>query len=510
VHVVQQHGGASRDESLSVGAADSPAEHEADDVAARVARGAPVGVRRRGPASVLRRQLSCPELIAPTDTQAVRGIGTPAHDAIEQHVRSTVGSSFWKQPIPGASSTPGRTEDRDERRRRSRTGTERVSPQVIGGRAGPGTPDLGLRDGRTLEVAEVKPAILSYGPVGGLIEGEAQLLRYVLAGNSRENRPWRADQRPRVDLVSPMQPSRVTWPRSLTTADGRRIAAGWCLPGLVGYRPLSAEEAETIVCGVSDRAGIDRFLNLALGSAQATVDRFIDESVDPLLTRRIQTLSIREGVTLLARYARGALRNFVASQLPVSPDVLLDVVPGGDVLRMLGDDEVVDAAATWIEEQVKDVAALRAIVLQVKTELLTRVRQQLKQRLRTYLQETLTAVCAAAAVGAVVSVAQLLKRLAQDMVRMFGEAVVTVAVEWATAVAAALAKAILTGILVAIAIAVLLFFLPEIVVALAAAGEFLVAAGGAAAALGPRLAPMIENLVDVVLRTAPALQGATP
>src|SRR5207253_2828871 len=120
------------------------AEREADHIAERVVRGEAVTVRERGSADIIRRQLSCPELIGPTDTEAIRGIGTPAHDAIEANFRGVVGANFWRRQIPGATARPQRTEDPDVRRRRSRTGTERVDPQVIDGR-GPGTPDLGLR-----------------------------------------------------------------------------------------------------------------------------------------------------------------------------------------------------------------------------------------------------------------------------------------------------------------------------------------------------------------------------
>jgi hypothetical protein len=523
-HVVQQHGSAAAQAKLTVGEAGSPAEREADLAAEQVARGGAVAVRERGSTNVMQRQLSCPELISPTDVRAVSGIGRPAHDAIEEYFRGKVGANFWKERIPGASSTPLRTEDPDERRRRSATGTERVKPLTTGGRAGPGTPDLGFREGRTLEVAEVKPAILSYGPTGGLIEGEFQLANYVLKGNSRENRPWRASQRPRIDIVLPMPASRVTWPGQLTTSGGLKIAVGWCLPGLVGYRPLSAEEAETIVCGVSDQKAIDKFLNVALDGAQATVDRFIDSSVDQLLTRRIQTLTIREGLAVLARYGRDLLQTVLSSQLGPGGELLVGTLigpggallvdtligPGGALLVDQLGDELIDGAALLIQQQLgpQVEALLRAAVLQVKSKLLTEVRRYLKDRLRTYLQDALNAVCAAAAVGATVSIAQVLRRFSQDLGKRFGEAVVEVALAWAADLAKELAKDVAYALLIAVAVVAVIFFLPEILAVLAAVGEFAIAAGAALIALGPRLAPLLEQLVRTVLGSVPVLQGA--
>jgi len=511
-HVVQQGRSATAQAKLTTGEPGSSAEREAEYAAEQVVRGVPVAVRKHESTNVIQRQLSCPELISPTDVNTVRGIGRPAHNAIEEYVRGEAGGNFWKEPIPGASSTPWRTEDPDERRRRSATGTERVKPQPIGGQAGPGTPDLGIRDGRTLEVAEVKPAILSYGPTGGLVEGEAQLANYVLKGNARENRGWRASQRPRIDIVLPMPTARVVWPGQLTTSSGQRIAVGWCLPGLVGYRPLSAEEAETIVCGVSDQKAIDKFLNVALDGAQALLDRFIDSSLDQLLTRRIQTLTIREGLAMLGRYGRDLLWELLKS-IGLEGEQVLDVLlgPAGTLLAgASGSDALIDGVALLLEQIIgpQTEALLRAVALQAKSRLLADVRRYLKDRLRTYLQESLNAVCAAAAVGATVSVAQLLRQFSRDLGKRFGEAVVEVALAWAADLAKEFAKALAYVLLIAVAVVAVIFFLPAILAALAAAGEFAIAASAALIALGPRLAPLLEELVQIVLRTAPELQGA--
>jgi Domain of unknown function (DUF4157) len=499
-HVVQQGMGAAPQAKLITGEPGSPAEREADYAADRIVHGNTAVVRAHESANVMQRQLSCPELISVTDVKTVSGIGIPAHDAIEEHFRSKAGGNFWKEPIPGASSTPFRTEDPDERRRRSTTGTERVKPQTVGGRAGKGTPDLGFKDGRILEVAEVKPAILAYGPTGGLIEGEAQLLNYIRKGNARENRGWRASQRPRVDIVTAMPPSRITWPGQLTTSSGQKIAAGWCLPGLVGYRPLSAEEAETILCGISDQKAIDKFLNVALDGAQALLDRFIDSSLDQQLTRLIQTLTVREGLAVLGRYGRDLLWDLLKS-VGMEGEQVLDVLlgPAGTLLAgTSGSDALIDGAALLLEQILgpQAEALLRAVVFQAKSRLLADIRNYLKDRLRTYLQESLNAVCAAAAVGVTVSVAQLLRQFSRDLGKRFGDAVVDVALAWAADLAKEFAKDLGYALLIAIAVVALIFFLPAILAALAAAGEFVIAAAAALAALGPRLAPLLDQLVQ--------------
>jgi len=368
----------------------------------------------------------------------------------------------------------------------------KVKPFVGGD---PGTPDLAYKAGRRVELAELKPA-----DFGALYEGEVQVQNYVAHGNSEENRIWRRGLGLAAsDAFSLMTPNRYTPPGQVSVGQ-QKVEVSWCLPGVLGYRALTREEAETILCTVSDKGAIDKFLNVALDGAEATVDRFID-SLDRLLTQRIQALGIRKGLMMLAQSGRSALRAFLESQLSEGAGALVDVLP---------DDELIDVAARWVEEEVgaQAEATLRSIVLQAKTKLFAEVRMRIKDQLRTYLQETFAAVCAAAAVGVTVSVAQLLKRFSQDLGKRFADTVVAVVKEWADAVVKELVKALVIALLVAVAIVAVIVFLPEIVAALAAVAEFAVAAGAAAAALGPRLAPMLNDLVRLALPAVPAFQGA--
>jgi hypothetical protein len=493
-HVVQQSGGVPPRGQLEIGRADSSAEWEADRIADHMGDGRRVRVGSYS-ADIVRRQLTCPELIRPDQLQVVGGIGQPAHDTIEQHARGRFGRAFWREEIPGASFAPWRTEDRDPRHRADPTADEQVRPQQIGGKAGPGTPDLGFRSGRVVELAEIKPAILTYGTVGGLIEGEAQLANYVLKGNSDENRGWRG--RRRIAEFAPMEPGRLTFPPQLTTSTGQRIAAGWCLPGLIGYRPLTREETETILCGLSDQGAINTFLDSALDGAQRLVDQYID-AVGNAMARRINRFTLKEGVVVLSRYSASGLKKIIATFGGPGMDEVMDLLP---------DVELTDWAADFIADEIggsRVEALLRSLATQIKDRLLADVRARLKQQIRTYLQESLAAACAAAAAGATVSVAALLRRFGEDLAKRFIDSVIEVGRAWAAAMAKEFAKSLIIALLVAVAVALLIFFLPEILVGLSMVAGFVVASAGALIAAGPRLIQFIDQLVDQVMQYSPA------
>src|SRR5262249_1746026 len=201
----------------------------------------------------------------------------------------------------------------------------------------PGTADLAYKAGRRVELAELKPAEHT-APADGI----DQVLNYVEHGNSEENRSWRRGLGLAAsDAFSLMLPTRYMPPSQLTV-NTRRVEFSWCTPGVLVYRALTPEETETIICGYSDQKEIDKFLNSALDKAQGAVDQFIDTSVDKLITQKIRTLSIRDGLRLLARYGRKPLRDLLNQQLG----------PGSGVLvGLLTDDQLVDEAAVWLEKQ---------------------------------------------------------------------------------------------------------------------------------------------------------------
>ena len=493
-HVVQQSGATSPHRQLEIGPAGGPAEREADRVADHVLNGRRVQVGP-SPAGVVGRQLSCPELIGPGDQQAVAGIGQPAHNAIEQHARTSFGRAFWREEIPDASFAPWRTEDRDPRHRADPTADEQVNPQTIGGKAGGGRPDLGFRSGPVVELAEIKPAILSYGTVGGLVEGTAQLANYVSKGNADENKGWRG--RRRISRFEPMEPDRLTFPSQLTTSTGQRIAAGWCLPGLIGYRPLTPQEAETILCGVSDQGMIDAFLDSALDGAGKLVDQYVD-TVDAAIAKRINGFTLSQGIVVLSRYAESGLKKLAVAIGPFGTEELMDLIP---------DMELTDWAADFIADQVGGPALevmLRSLATIIKDRLLADVRAWLKRQLRSYLQEAFAAACAAAAVGVSVSVAALLKRFGEDLAKRFLEGVVTVGRGLAIALAKDLATSVVFALLIAIAVALVIVLLPEILAGLAEVAGVAVAAGAAAVAAAPQLMQSINSLFELIMKESHA------
>lgn len=327
------------------------------------------------------------------------------------------------------------------------------------------------------------------------MEGTEQLANYVFKGNAYENTGWRG--RRRISRFVPMEPDRLTFPPQLTTSTGQRIAAGWCLPGLIGYRPLTREEAETILCGVSDQGMVNAFLDSALDGAERLVDQYVD-MIGETIARRVNGFTLREGIVVLSRYAQSGLKKIVGALGGPGTEELMDLVP---------DAELTDWAADFIADQIGGPQLeqmLRSLAIAIKNRLIADVRAWLKKQIRSYLQESFAAACAAAAVGASVSVAALLRRFAEDLAKRFVQGVVTVGHAWAAALAKELAKSLVVALLVAIAVALLIFFLPEILAGLSAVAGFAVAAAGAAVAAAPQLMQGINDLVDLVMKESPA------
>ena len=148
--------------------------------------------------------------------------GTEVHAAIlADFMGSTPGA--LQAGIPGASASPLRT--------MGICGGDMTSiaPQILGGRAGMGYPDLAsIATGGILQVAEIKPAAFQC-----LIDGEQQLLGYVNQGNATDpvQTSWRAGLG--VSGVVPMLPSTYTPPT--LDLNGVQITTAWCNPGLMAY-----------------------------------------------------------------------------------------------------------------------------------------------------------------------------------------------------------------------------------------------------------------------------------
>jgi hypothetical protein len=108
-----------------------------------------------------------------------------------------------------------------------------IPPQVIGGAAGGGIPDLARKSPLgVLSVAEIKPAVVEC-----LLEGETQLANYIDQGNSRDpiQQTWRTANG--ISTVSPMLPSVYPAPQLpiVTPLGAVLIRTAWCMPGLLAY-----------------------------------------------------------------------------------------------------------------------------------------------------------------------------------------------------------------------------------------------------------------------------------
>jgi hypothetical protein len=501
-HTIQQGGGSGGiAPDLEVGSSTDPAEREADSTAAAVmaARSAdvtdaggnrPKVAARSAEPAVMRR--SCMDMIT---AQSSAVDGNEAHDAITRDFVGTPGVNPWlaagsrsrMRNIPGASSTPFRTEGYGD------TTPSQIDPQILGGAAGKGYPDLAHKDGRKVEVAEIKPAA-----PGGLVDGEVQVLNYVTKGNSPENAGWRRSQglqaKGPLSLMSPLRyqpPAKLSLPQS----SGRQIEVRWCGPGVILYRGLTANETDVIACGTSDRGATDRFLDRALGQAEHSVDSYITTKIDTVVSGAIQSMSLREGVNLLWRHGRTHLSALLQNQLGLAAGTLLDQLPA---------DQAVDTIAAWLEHQLgpSAEATLRGVIRQVKTDLLSRVKEAVKRNLRQYLQDSLNALCATSAAAATISIANLLDKLRQDLGKLIADAAAEVVRQWAREVLLELAKTVLIAVLVVIAVIVIVLLLPEILAALAGAAATVATFGAAIAELWPLLA----GLAAAATRLGPVLQ----
>ncbi len=506
-HVAQQPSGQVQSK-LTIGDVDSPAEREADRAADAVAAGGDAGTIGSATTGVVRRApaMSCLDLLTPEGLRAPRVDGNHAHDAIETYFKGQVGKGFWSQEIPDASSTPLRTEDRNPRTRRDPTANEVVNPQTIGGRAGRGQPDLGYRSGPIVEVAEVKPATLEYGVVGGLVEGMGQVLNYVEHGNSPENAGWRG--RRRITSVIAMPPSRADWPDHLMV-DGHEVMVRWCLPGLIGYRPKSDDEADTILCGVSDKGLIDRFLNTGLDKAGSMLDQGFDKSMEAIFSKKINALTLADGVKYLAKHAGGFIQNFLSREHSLKTEIALSIF-GDDVAmvgELLSDEQMASAMAEALEDEFGAAAEakMRQIAVGLKTQLFAAAKKRVKDGLRHTLEESMAALCTAAAVGVAVSMAQLMAKFAEQFGKLLGDALEAVVKDLVVAAAKAIITAIAVAvavILVAVAVALFIFLLPELIALIAVALEGLsVALAGLAAeaaALGAEVPGLLARIIPAL------------
>jgi hypothetical protein len=184
-----------------------------------------VGGGVESPTRLFRSPLECAKLIAnPPLLSMIPGGGAAIHQLISEDFAEKVPGAVDGFVIPGASFAPSRTDA-------ICGGPSRIiNPQVVGGQAGGGLPDLALRNARgVMLVAEIKPAV-----VPCLIDGENQELGYIDQGNATDPAQvaWRAAQG--ITVVAPMRESNYT-PPSFSLAGDLEVETAWCVDGLMGY-----------------------------------------------------------------------------------------------------------------------------------------------------------------------------------------------------------------------------------------------------------------------------------
>ena len=170
---------------------------------------------------IQRQALQCTQLLNNPSVMSNLS-GTLVHQLIAADFNSKVGGSV-SVGIPGGSAAPLRTQ--------GICGQDSpiIPPQIIGGRAGMGFPDLARNKTSILEIAEIKPADYTC-----VVDGEQQLIRYLQAGNAQDAvaTQWRLSNL--VSSVVPMLTSTYTPPA--LTYGGFQIQTAWCNPGLMVYK----------------------------------------------------------------------------------------------------------------------------------------------------------------------------------------------------------------------------------------------------------------------------------
>jgi hypothetical protein len=167
-------------------------------------KGAPVRIRRH-----------CDQLLRNPGVNILGGIAV--HAAIEQDFSQKV-SGAVRLRIPGASARPQRT---------GRDSTV-IPPQVIGGQAGTGWPDLGRLANRDYAIAEIKPALWTE-----VVDGEIQLRRYLDQARDQDpqQQAWRTSQG--ISTVSTLNQN--IYPAPTLSTPNVTIRTCWFQPGLLLY-----------------------------------------------------------------------------------------------------------------------------------------------------------------------------------------------------------------------------------------------------------------------------------
>ena len=258
-HVVQQSAqGSARINRPSIAAPDGNSERESKRAAESASSNQPSPIYHRSPQGIVQRQM-CADIL---NAQEVRGVTRGVE--VERRIRVDLITQLGAQnvigllAIPGASSRLRRMEDCG--------GFQSTQP------AGTGFPDLAYRNGRNVELAEVK-----IGTWPCMVLAEQQVDNYVAVANGNEA----FKQGHGVDEFELMPTSRFT-PSPFRAPDGTPVNVGWCSPGVIVYKAVPSGGKEALYCGVSDKGRIDDFLNRLLDPAEQLVARALRRRLEEL------------------------------------------------------------------------------------------------------------------------------------------------------------------------------------------------------------------------------------
>lgn len=456
-HVVQQRNAIRRSPAqLNVNSPGDADEREADDVAEKIDSGNVSKVKYSITVPRIQR-ITGDELIRTNRVGDVKGVD--AHDAIVQDFTRQLGNdAFPFRSIPNATWAEYRTECGDFPPSRS---IRQPRPDPFSPYPNYGHPDLVLSAGKDAELAEIK-----YAHLACVDEGERQVDHYIRYGNDDE--AWK--KRQGITELRLMSMSSYTPPTEPLPLPHNQppITVAWYQNGLLFYKAIEEKKTEVYVCGVKDTEGkLNKLLNSALGGAQRIVSKYIDKSIDPILTKLINTMDVRQAIN-----------------------------------TVLGTKN--DRIAQLIQDKFRDVIdrELRKLVMNLKDRTLTRVRQKLQEQLLTYLKESLDALCAAAVAGTVtVTVNDLLNQFEKDLPKYLFPVFAKFIQESVNDLLADIGKSIKESIerlplavkiLAAIfLVALVILLLPEELIAAAIA-----AIGAAIAAIGAALAQWLPQLVE--------------
>lgn len=250
--------------------------------------------------------------------------GQTVHNLIEADFLARVPGAL-RVMIPGASAGALRSQGL------CGEDTTVIPPQLTGGLAGAGYPDLArLTPGGILQVAEIKPAA-----VPCLVDGEEQLLRYINQGNARDPQQtaWRTSMG--VTVVAPVLPS--AYPPPALVAPGVRIVAAWCNPGLMIYTVQPLPERRRHRVRAAERSRAREELRRSAGQQAATAVA--------------TTVVVVAGAALWRHFWRAVIRRFAIRGLVAAGLSAADgPLPFGELVSLgLAVATIIEIAVVWDE-----------------------------------------------------------------------------------------------------------------------------------------------------------------